>query len=158
MKVRNISNQDLKLSLDINSEVKAVTVKPNQVMYCEDKSQVNKQLLIYERKKIISIEKISEKPDHVDHYKSFFESGTYSKPKAAKPIDIDEETETIETPEEHFEIGRFEEIDIEEVDGPEDEPVKKGRGRPKKPVVENDGDSEKKQRGRPKGSTKSKEA
>lgn len=155
MKLRNISSQDLKLSLQVNSKIETITVKPNQVMYCEDKSQVNKQLLIYEKKKLISIEKHSDKPDYVDYYKTFFESGTYSTTKPTETLDLDEEIETADIVEEHFELERFEEIDIEEVDGPEEEPVKKGRGRPKKPIVETAEPLEKKKRGRPKGSTKS---
>ena len=158
MKVRNISNQDLKISLQVNNEIKSVTVKPNQVIYCEDKSQVNKQLLIYEKKKLVSIEKQVEKPDYVEHYKSFFESGTYSTTKPVEPIELDEDMEIAEIEEGDFEHERFEEIDIDEVDDQVEEPVKKGRGRPKKVVVESATPSEKKGRGRPKGSTKSNKA
>jgi hypothetical protein len=158
MKVRNISNQDLKISLRVNNEIRSVTVKPNQVMYCEDKSQINKQLLIYEKKKLVNIEKQAEKPDYVEHYKSFFESGTYSTAKPVEPIDLDDDIEMTEMQEADLEPERFEEIDIDEIDDQAEEPVKKGRGRPKKPVDESATTLEKKGRGRPKGSTKSKEA
>ena len=157
MKVRNISNQDLKISLQVNNEIKSVTVRPNQVMYCEDKSQINKQLLIYEKKKLVNIEKQVEKPDYVEHYKSFFESGTYSTIKPADTIDIDDDIEMSEMQEGELEPERFEEIDIDEIDDEVNESVKKGRGRPKKVVIESATPSEKKGRGRPKGSTKSKE-
>lgn len=160
MKIRNVSSQDLKLSLEVNKQIKAVNLKPLQVMYCEDNSQVNRQLIVYEKKKLINIERLAEKPDYVEHYKSFFESGTYSVPKPSPVVDLDEEIEIPEVVDTPFESEEFEEM-VHGADGinqSSDESTKKKRGRPKKPVSENMTSLEKKKRGRPKGSTKNKEA
>lgn len=164
MKIRNVSSQDLKLSLEVNKQIKAVNLKPLQVMYCEDNSQVNRQLIVYEKKKLINIERLAEKPDYVEHYKSFFESGTYSVSKPSPVMDLDDEieiTEAIEIPE--VEDSPFESDVVDQIDsdGPKqdsDESEKKKRGRPKKPVMETTATTEKKKRGRPKGSTKNKQS
>jgi hypothetical protein len=161
MKIKNISSQDLGISLEVNKQIKTVNVKPLQVMYCEDESQVNNRLRIYEKKKLISIKLMSEKPDHIENYKPFFESETYSSLAPAATIEIgpDDEMENTDIP--AFE-GSFEPDELISADtktseeNPEDT-AKKKRGRPKKPVSQNETPAEKKIRGRPKGSTKNKE-
>lgn len=161
MKIKNISNQDLNIPVQLGKEVKNVVLKPNQVVYCESTSQITKQFLIYEKKKLISTQKQSEKPDYVEYYKSFFESGTYSSIKREQPINlVEDEEDDVEIPEiqdQILEQDDFEETSFEETQDSKEQTLKKGRGRPKKPVVETDESLEKKKRGRPKGTTKIKQ-
>lgn len=154
MKIKNVSQQELKIAIPSGKDVITSTVKPNQVMYCEDNSSVTKQLVIYEKKKLLTIEKKAEKPDYVENYRPYFESGTYFPNKKAVKIDLDDELDDAEIEGDVMEVESISEfISAEEEEG-EAEPTKRGRGRPKKPVSEQPADTEKKKRGRPKGSTK----
>lgn len=162
MKIKNISNNDLVLSIAIGMNGNLMmNIRPNQVMYCENSSNLNKQLVIYEKKKLISIVKDAEKPEYVGYYKPYFESGTYqSAPKKTNTSvlvevdDDDDDDAMINIVPEEISISNMQE-DLDE--GPEEakQPSeKKGRGRPKKAVDPNIVSKEKKGRGRPKGSTK----
>jgi hypothetical protein len=161
MKIKNISSQDLGISLEVNKQIKTVNVKPLQVMYCEDESQVNNRLRIYEKKKLISIQLMSEKPDHIENYKPFFESGTYSPhaPATTVEIELDDETENTDILvfEESFKPDELIPVDTNTSEEDLEDTAKKKRGRPKKPVSQNETPTEKKKRGRPTGSTKNKE-
>ena len=161
MKIKNISSQDLGISLEVNKQIKTVNVKPLQVMYCEDESQVNNRLRIYEKKKLISIQLMSEKPDYIENYKPFFESGTYSPhaPATTVEIELDDETENTDILvfEESFKPDELIPVDTNTSEKDLEDTAKKKRGRPKKPVSQNETPTEKKKRGRPTGSTKNKE-
>lgn len=154
MKIKNVSQQELKITVPAGKDLLTSSVKPNQVMYCENISSITKQLVIYERKKLIVIDKSVEKPDYVNHYKPYYESGTYFSQPKTKTIDIDEVLEDQEMDEEELPIIPETDFDLAEEEGQEEMPVKKGRGRPRKPVTEKPAQTEKKKRGRPIGSTK----
>lgn len=161
MKIKNISNNDLVLSISIGQNGNLMlNVKPNQVMYCEDGSNMNKQLLIYEKKKLISILKDAEKPEYVGYYKPYFESGTYQsspqKVNTAVVVEVDDDEDddvVVNVVSEEINLETIVDID-EEPQQIEQESQKRGRGRPKKTVELNSAPQEKKKRGRPKGSTK----
>lgn len=158
MKIKNLSDQNLNLSLiKKNGSNIVIQVKPNQVLYSEDIKENNKQLLIYEKKKLIYINREIDKPEFVDYYKPFFESGeSQVKPKSNYLfVDEDEDVDEVDT----MVIGNINSFELSsEDDFDSDEPaIKKGRGRPKgtKKVIESE-NKEKKGRGRPKGSVKNK--
>lgn len=158
MKIKNISNKDLVLSLNIGVNKGLMTnIKPNQVMYCESKNDLNKQLVIYEKKQLISIVKDVEKPEYVGYYKPYFESGTYisNQRHVALPIVIetDEEDDDIAPSVEDVEIPMIADTE-EEIEETVQESPKKGRGRPRKPISAEPDTKEKRKRGRPKGTFK----
>lgn len=154
MKIRNVSKQELKIAIPSGKEISTLTVRPNQVMYCEDKASVTKQLVIYEKKKLIVLERKAEKPDYVDNYRAYYESGTYVPNKKVVKIDLDDELDDVEMGEDVLEVEPISELITEDEEDAEAGLVKRGRGRPKKAVSEQPADTEKKKRGRPKGSTK----
>lgn len=155
MKIKNLSSQNLNLSFTKgNGEKTIITLKPNQVLYADNNSDINKQLLIYEKKKLLYVNREMDKPSYVDYYKPFFESGATTTVSSSF-IDFDDEDD-----EEVDSIMNIEPIspnfDDSDDDFDGDEmPVKKGRGRPKGTVKKDIKISgEKKGRGRPKGTTK----
>lgn len=152
MKIKNISNKDLSFSLNHENAGFLFTMRPNQVMYCESEGLLNKQILIYERKRLVSVNKEIEKPDYVDYYKCFFEAGEYSNNKVMVTITVDDDADD-EGDASSFEEEVLSELMTEGFDEEDEQPAKRGRGRPKKPVTENPSE-EKKKRGRPKGSIK----
>lgn len=157
MKIKNVSQQELKIAVPIGKDILTSKVKPNQVMYCEKKSAITKQLVILERKKLIVIDKELEKPDYVENYKPYYESGTYQSQPKVQTVDIHEVLDEDEIEDEVMEIEPVSDFDFADDDSdPEMQPVKKGRGRPRKPVEDKVVETEKKKRGRPKGSTKKK--
>jgi len=161
MKIKNISQQDLNLSVTkSNGEKIIVNMKSNQVLYTENGSDINKQILIYEKKKLISVTREIEKPDFVNYYKSFFESGTFNPVYKSSKINIEEDEDDLEEALNEFETLEVpKDMDSYDEDLDEDMPAeKKGRGRPKgtakvKAETE-DLSQEKKGRGRPKGTVK----
>lgn len=161
MKIKNISNNDLVLSIQIGENGGLImNVKPNQVMYCEEKSNINKQLIIYEKKKLITITKDIEKPEYVGYYKPYFESGTYQtiskKTNNTIIVEVDDEEDddiTINVSSAEINLEAIQDAD-EETKSIEGGSPKRGRGRPKKPIEHIVVPQEKKKRGRPKGSTK----
>lgn len=158
MKIKNLSQQNLSLSLTKESgENIIVNVKPNQIFYCENNLKINKQLLIYEKKNLIYLNQMMDKPSYVDYYKCFFESGSYNNSNSSF-VDFDEEDDEMDVP--SFEIEdvsiNLNEDDEFNEDGPS---IKKGRGRPKGTSKPKESKPEtnlenKKGRGRPKGSIK----
>lgn len=161
MKIKNTSQQDLNLSINkLNGEKIIVSMKPNQVLYTENGSEINKQILIYEKKRIISVNREIDKPDFVNYYKSFFESGTFNPiSKSAKVVLEDEEDDLEEALNEFETLEIPKEMDSYDEDLDEDIPAeKKGRGRPKGTVKvkaeTEDLSQPKKGRGRPKGTVK----
>lgn len=154
MKIKNVSQQELKISIPSEKGTETSTVKPNQVMYCEDKASMTKQLVIYEKKRLITIEREIEKPDYVENYRPYYESGTYIPSVKTQQIDLDDEIEDTEVDSDVFEPESLAELVSNDEDDPEMSEPKRGRGRPKKPVTDTPADTEKKKRGRPKGSTK----
>lgn len=158
MKIKNISQQDLNLSVTkLNGEKIIVNMKPNQVLYSENETDINKQILIYEKKKLISVIRDIEKPDFVNYYKSFFESGTFVPNYKSPIIDLDDEDDDLDESIDNLdtvEITMSIDSDDEELDS--DMPAeKKGRGRPKGTTKTPEKNNEpKKGRGRPKGTIK----
>ncbi len=163
MKIKNISKENLNLSIIKNNGEKLIlNLKPTQVTYVEDAVQVNKQLLVYEKKRIITIFSNIEKPDYVDFYKVFFEAGTMPNAKIENTIHIDLIDEDEEDDDDVVSEIEFSSAleNLEEADDSsfiksepkENASPKKGRGRPKKEVIETTG--EKRGKGRPKGSFK----
>lgn len=165
MKIKNISNQDISFSITYGNSGFLFNMKPNQVMYCENNNLINKQIVIYEKKKLISVNKNTPKPDYVDYYKCFFEAGDYTTAKMPLQIGLDDDFESFDNDEvsvpeigeeiPESEIHEMDELVSENTDEESTQSVKRGRGRPKKPVSEKPA-KEKKKRGRPKGSTKEK--
>jgi hypothetical protein len=160
MKIKNTSQQDLNLSINkLNGEKIIVNMKPNQVLYTENGSEINKQILIYEKKRIINVNRENDKPDFVNYYKSFFESGTFKISKPAK-IALEDDEDDLEEALNEFEVLEIPKgMDSYDEDLDEDMPAeKKGRGRPKgtaKIKTETEDSSQpKKGRGRPKGTVK----
>lgn len=157
MKIKNVSQQELKIAVPVGQDILTSKVKPNQVMYCEKKSAITKQLVILERKKLIVIDKDMNKPDYVDNYKPYYESGTYIPQHKVQTVDIDDVLDEDEIEDEVIAIEPVSDFDFADDDSePEAQLIKKGRGRPRKPVEENAIQTEKKKRGRPKGTTKKK--
>ncbi len=158
MKIKNLSSQNLNLSLTKGSGEKTIiSLKPNQVLYADNNSDINKQLLIYEKKKLVYVNREMDKPSYVDYYKPFFESGTSSIQNSGSYVDLDDDDEDDDMDvlvDGMDSIGSNFTDEDDDFDG-EMAPVKKGRGRPKgaskkEPKIQ----SEKKGRGRPKGTTK----
>ncbi len=160
MKIKNLSSQNLNLSLTKGSGEKTIiSLKPNQVLYADNNSDINKQLLIYEKKKLVYVNREMDKPSYVDYYKPFFESATSSTQNSGSYVDLDDDDEDDDVDvliDGIDSIGSNFTDEDDEFDG-EMAPVKKGRGRPKgTSKKEPKTQSEKKGRGRPKGTTKSK--
>lgn len=160
MKIKNVSQQNLNIAIQVGKQITNSTIRPNQVMYCENDASITKQLVIYEKKMLIVIDKHIEKPDYVENYKPYFESGTYMPSKKTANIVLEEELDDQESEQESegvFEIDSMNLYMPSEEEESDEMPVKKGRGRPKKIQSEQPLIAEKKQRGRPKGSTKNKQ-
>jgi hypothetical protein len=157
MKIKNLSQQNLNLSLSKGKGEKTIiSLKPNQVLYADNNQEINKQLLIYEKKKLLYVNREMDKPDYVDYYKPFFESGTINTASNSF-YDIEDEDEDDNL------LNNIEDLDFSSSVGDDEDydssavVPKKGRGRPKgtkKPIVENKENTEKKGRGRPKGTVK----
>jgi len=161
MKIKNLSQQNLNLSLSKSKGEKTIiSLKPNQVLYADNNQEINKQLLIYEKKKLLYVNREMDKPEFVDYYKPFFESGTMNT-STNSHYDVDEEDDDDNL------LNNIEDLDFsssmsdDEDFDPNHTAPKKGRGRPKgstkkeNNTVENSDSSEsKKLRGRPKGTIK----
>jgi len=161
MKIKNNSQQDLNISINkLNGEKIIVNMKPNQVLYTENGSEINKQILIYEKKRIINVNREIDKPGFVNYYKSFFESGTFNLISNSSKVALEDDEDDLEETLNEFETLEIpKRIDSYDEDLDEDIPAeKKGRGRPKGTVkIKNeteDSSQPKKGRGRPKGSIK----
>lgn len=161
MKIKNTSQQDLNISINkLNGEKIIVNMKPNQVLYTENGSEINKQILIYEKKRIINVNREIDKPGFVNYYKSFFESGTFNLISNSSKVALEDDEDNLEETLNEFETLEIPKgIDSYDEDLDEDIPAeKKGRGRPKGTVkIKNeteDSSQPKKGRGRPKGSIK----
>lgn len=161
MKIKNNSQQDLNISINkLNGEKIIVNMKPNQVLYTENGSEINKQILIYEKKRIINVNREIDKPGFVNYYKSFFESGTFNLISNSSKVALEDDEDDLEETLNEFETLEIPKgIDSYDEDLDEDIPAeKKGRGRPKGTVkIKNeteDSSQPKKGRGRPKGSIK----
>lgn len=161
MKIKNTSQQDLNISINkLNGEKIIVNMKPNQVLYTENGSEINKQILIYEKKRIINVNREIDKPGFVNYYKSFFESGTFNLISNSSKVALENDEDDLEETLNEFETLEIPKgIDSYDEDLDEDIPAeKKGRGRPKGTVkIKNeteDSSQPKKGRGRPKGSIK----
>jgi hypothetical protein len=157
MKIKNMSSQNLNLSLTKESGEKTIiSLKPNQVLYADNNKDINKQLLIYEKKKLVYVNREMDKPSYVDYYKPFFESGSSTVQSPKSYIDLDDEDDDMDEL-----IVSVDSIDANFADDEDFDSeitsTKKGRGRPKGTVKKDLAPQmEKKGRGRPKGTTKSK--
>jgi len=159
MKIKNMSSQNLNLSLTKESGEKTIiALKPNQVLYADNNKEINKQLLIYEKKKLVYVNREMDKPSYVDYYKAFFESGATTTQSSGSYIDLEDEDDDLEVLIDGIESINSNFIDEDEDFDGETTPTKKGRGRPKGTTIKKDPapHTEKKGRGRPKGTTKSK--
>lgn len=157
MKIKNLSQQNLNLSLSKNKGEKTIiSLKPNQVLYADNDQEINKQLLIYEKKKLLYVNREMDKPEFVDYYKPFFESGTLNT-STNSYYDMEDEDDDDNL------LNNIEDLDFSSSMGDDEDfdpnhtAPKKGRGRPKgtkKVSVETKEVAEKKGRGRPKGTVK----
>jgi hypothetical protein len=157
MKIKNLSQQNLNLSLSKSKGEKTIiSLKPNQVLYADNNQEINKQLLIYEKKKLLYVNREMDKPEFVDYYKPFFESGTMNT-STNSHYDVDEEDDDDNL------LNNIEDLDFsssmsdDEDFDPNHTAPKKGRGRPKgikKEISKTPETTEKKGRGRPKGTIK----
>lgn len=154
MKIKNLSQQNLNLSLSKDNGNKIIiSIKPNQVLYAENDKEINKQLVIYEKKKLIYVNREMDKPSYVDYYKPFFESNSYTSTSPSY-VNIDDEDDDDDL---DILVDNIDSILSDDFDGDDDlGPVKKGRGRPKgtKKLPQVEISNDKRSRGRPKGTTK----
>jgi len=68
MKIKNISNQVITILFDIkDSKSINLSLQPNQVVYCEDSVENNKQVVIYKRKNKIELTN-DDKPKNGHYY------------------------------------------------------------------------------------------
>lgn len=68
MKIKNISNQELTIPFKKgNEKVLILKIQPGQIVYCEEKSSENKQVIILLKKKKIEITQ-EEKPSKIEYY------------------------------------------------------------------------------------------
>lgn len=157
MKIKNLSQQEINLSLTSSKDERfIIKLKPNQVLYAEDTGTVNKQIIIYEKKNLLYVNREIDKPNYVNYYKPFFESSNdyniINKSLITNEEEDDDEVETFE------DFTGFALDDSFDEDFDSDSPsIKKGRGRPKgtKKITNNTSENtEKKGRGRPKGTIK----
>lgn len=158
MKIKNLSQQEINLSLTSSKDERLIIkLKPNQVLYAENTNTINKQIIIYEKKNLIYVNREMDKPDYVNYYKAFFESSNNFNLVNKSTINNDEEDEDDEI--ETFEdLTGFDLVDSFDDDfDPDNTSAKKGRGRPKgtkKTINKLEENSERKGRGRPKGTVK----
>lgn len=71
MKIKNISSKTLEIPFKRKSgQLKKVTLLPGQIMYCEENSDKNNQVIVYKRKKIIEVTN-DEVPKNGEMYHSY---------------------------------------------------------------------------------------
>ena len=137
MKIKNISTKPIKVPTKNSTGKKEFILEVGQIAYLDDKRKKDNQIIIWEKKKAILVERNAVKPENLEYNRAYsvFINGIHKispAPNTINMIDLDDDLEgdDIAPPDDDI-IAEVESEDDEPLTEKNDTPVKNKGGRPK---------------------------